>query len=242
MGEYVDPRREALDALELQASRRRRLLAGIRGWLRATKRPRWRVAGLLGVSFGAGSLAATAAWTAGLHLPIGVAGFGILVAWLLFARLLHAEARRLCRAFAPLGMADDFLPTAETFVAHDALAEHLEARRLYEPPDPDSPWQRGFRSGMQSGLQQGGPMALPALLIIGLLTLGTWIVWDLLRLSPMLLAETILDGAVAEAEPDLAHRMPIENWRSNALAGTAFHFISLAVVIVVLAGVLRALR
>lgn len=242
MGDYVDLRREAQDALELRASRRRRVILGIRGWLHQSQRPRWRAAGLLAVSLATGTLVSWLVWTAGLKLPICAMGLGIGVAWVGFAGLLQWQARRLYHATAAARPAEDLLRAMDHHVAEGLLAERIENHRLYaEPSEEELRWQRSFSQGLQNASQQGGPTSFPVLLIVGLLTLGTWILWDLLRCSPAILAEALLDGAVARDHPGIADRIAIEAGHANTLAGTALHFLSLGIVVILLVGALWAL-
>jgi len=71
-------------------------------------------------------------------------------------------------------------------------------------------------------------------LLLAIMTVGTWLIWDLLRMGPALIAEIILDGVLVPTYPEIKERMPYEEWYKTAFVSTGLHFAAAALCTVVL--------
>jgi hypothetical protein len=89
--------------------------------------------------------------------------------------------------------------------------------------------RRAINQGVQHGLRQGGGASLWVLIILVAVTLGTWLIWELIRGAPALLADTIIDAELVPSRPHLIFRMPARRWLSEAFGSTALQFIGLTI-------------
>ncbi len=80
--------------------------------------------------------------------------------------------------------------------------------------------------------QRGGASAL---LFLALVTAGGWIIWDLVRSSPNLFAEAMIDGHFMPANPNLYRRIESDSWFRQISGVTALHFLILPVIVILLA-------
>ncbi len=221
MNDYDDP---IARAIEQRMERRRRFLHETRGWLRAERAPRLTVLGMLIVCAVAG--AAFDLWLQ--HTGFAFRPYRWMIAafstWPLFLALLRwragVEASRL-----------GLVEKTRHFVVHDEAAEEQEAN-----PQPgkwqkafnnawDQEGQRAFSREMGRATGGGGVFVIIILLVV---SMGTWLAWDLIRLGPTLLAETMIDGVLVPAEPRLALHMDSDRWLKNLAPSTGFHFMGLA--------------
>jgi hypothetical protein len=76
-------------------------------------------------------------------------------------------------------------------------------------------------SGNSSSFLRADPLTL---LLLGSLTLGCWLIWDLIRNSPTLLAETLFDAEVVPPRMDLITSVKHLDWRAEAFGMTAVYF------------------
>ena len=232
MSGYADLQQEAWEALETRRYRRRRIVSGIRGRLRESQRSRHVAMWLFLASMVPGAAVAVLARICRVD-GWGVApALGFLVQWPVFVLLTGWQCERWTRR-------NDVVRKVEEAIPLDEATEARENAGLYS--EADSGIRQAIENGLRSGTQQGGG-GLPGLLVLGCLTLGTLLVWDLIRIAPTLFAETILDGPVARRDPSLAGRLELENWRQNAFGSTAVHFLGLALVSVVTGSILVCLR
>jgi hypothetical protein len=83
-----------------------------------------------------------------------------------------------------------------------------------------------------------GEDGLLRIVLLAVAPLGTWLIWDLLRMGPSLMPEIILDGVIVPAHPEIEERIPCEPWYKTAFAGTGLHFAgaTLCTVVLVSAG------
>ena len=211
-------------AFAQRLERRRRLLREIRGWLRTERAPRLTVLAILLVCTAMGVLAD--AWLR--HMGFGFRPYRWMIAafapWPLFLGLLRwragVEARRL-----------DLVATMNQFVVHDDAAEQQECN------PQRSQWQRAIEeawgrenaraTGDALGRATGGG-GIFVIVILLAVSMGTWLLWDLTRLGPTLLAETMIDGVLVPAEPRLARQMHSGHWLKNIGPACYFHFVGLA--------------
>ncbi len=98
----------------------------------------------------------------------------------------------------------------------------------------ESSWKQDFETGawqgVRAGLQQGGAANPLVLVILTALTLGSWLIWELIRSGPSLIAEVMIDAELVKAEPTLAIKIITHRWLPETLGATAFHFFGLSVV------------
>ena len=205
---------------QARQERRRRLLRGVRGWLYETRSPRWRTLGLFAVSLLAGAGVAFAAFRFGLRSIPWLCFIGIIAGWPVFISLVRWQAGRMMTCLDALG-------DGRKFIFRD---EEMERERF---SDTGSPHEENFwRSFRETGSREMGKAVgnggLPAMLGIGLLTLGTWLIWDLVKSGPTLLAEAFVDGTFPRRHPRLAAPMHTEPWLQNTIIATCIHFGGLA--------------
>jgi len=163
-------------------------------------------------------------------------GLAVVLQWPIFVWLMGRYSLYLADR-------DDFLQHFEEGIAHDVESEARESSGVFALEDERL--RAAINGGIRGGIQGSAGGALPIFLLIGLLTLGTWIFWQLLRSVPSLLAETILDRPLAERHPNLTEHVVIEPWRQNVFAGTALYFLGLTFVAMIfgpLAFLLRSIK
>jgi hypothetical protein len=199
---------------------RRRILACIRGRLRERKFLRWRLGLLL-----LGCLLLTGLLIS-IPTPIQPSwqvAIAVLAAWPIYLLFLYLWARSETRRLNLAGHWD-------MLVARDERGE-FQDRHTSEQIDKvvRQAWDG---SRCQSSAQGNN---LLGMFILACVTLGTWIVWDLLRTGPALVAEIILDGVIVPTYPEYSDRLPSEPWYKAAFLNTAPHFASAALIAILLA-------
>ena len=201
---------------QARQDRRRRLLQGVRGWLYETRSPRWLTGGLLAVSLLAGSGIAFTAFESGLRSIPWLCFVGIMAGWPVFIWLIRWQAGRMMGCLDALG-------DGRKFIFRD---EAMERETFSDTASPhEQAFWRSFREASSRDVGKGG---LPAVLAIGLLTLGTWLLWDLVKSGPTLIAEVFVDGIFPRRHPRLAEPVHTEPWLQNAVIATCVHFGGLA--------------
>ena len=212
-------------AFEQREERRRRLTRAVRGWLRSERCPRLTTLGML---------LGCALWSVLVDIWLERVGFGfrpyrwstsVFAAWPMFLLLLRwragVEARRC----------DVVSESWDRFVSCDDAAERRPAPGLKSPAriSAENELSRGI--GKIAG-QPGGVFIIMALIAI---TVGTWLAWDLIRLGPSLLTDTMIDGVIVPARPQMAAGIASEPWQRNLASSTFFHFIGMALMAIVVA-------
>jgi hypothetical protein len=230
---YIDLQEEAERALQEREYRRRRLLGGIRGCLRKHTSPKLLVLLALFISAVPGTLVAILAHAMGVSLWGPAPALALLAMCPVFVLVCRNIADRLYRKF-------DFLSDLNTNIALDMALDIEASEKQYGPRSEfsqsfqDTFWREVGR-GMGKDVGSGGIIVF---LIVGLITLGSWIVWDLMKYGPALFSEIIYDGCLSEKCPALYQRASVEPWMKNALTVAAVYFIILAVIAIILGGVL----
>ena len=210
---------------QARQDRRRRLLQGVRGWLYETRSPRWLTGGLLAVSLLAGSGIAVAAFESGLRSIPWLCFVSIMAGWPVFIWLIRWQAGCMMGCL-------DSIRDGQHYLARDTVAER------------DEFWEIGFwdrtenrqafaRSFSREAARCGGrliatPFGPVALLALGIVTFGLWLLWDLIKSGPTLLAEAVVDDAFPRRHPRLAEPVHTEPWLQNAVIATCVHFGGLA--------------
>lgn len=198
---------------------RRQMVSLIRGWLREERHPRLTIVALL-------ALSTVAALAAGCLLAlIGVRGWGtrafwaVLAAWPVFVGLVRWRAAVGFQQMALRKSGRDAY-----FTAIDKSAER-ESFNLAEPSETERTiWREVGRAHGQS--MSGNILTL---LFLGGLTLGCWLIWDLIQTGPTLLAETIFDAEVVPSRSELITTVTHRDWRWEAFGLTGIHFGGLAI-------------
>lgn len=144
----------------------------------------------------------------------------VMVAWPIYIFLMRKTANRLLHR-----------------MEKTASLHHYQSMDVSEPyrewSDEDvSSW----RLAITREFGRGGPTALPALIFITLVTVGTFLIWQLISYSCELVADMIVDGGLAEKRFSTAALS--EAWLGNAFAATTVHFVGFAVVAWLFAGFL----
>jgi hypothetical protein len=209
------------EQIRVRDDRRRRMIASIRGWLREKRSPRLILVATL-------ALCAVLAIGVGCSLAgLGIQGWGtrafwsVLAVWPVFVLLVRWRAA-IDFAQMDLGNRDQM----DRFIA----AGELTSRELYacESDRPMSETERAIRDGLRHGSVEQRQIDPFSLLLLGALTLGFWLIWDLTRTGVVLLADTIFDAEVVPPRFDLITSVTHLDWRMEALGFTAFYFPALA--------------
>jgi hypothetical protein len=189
------------------------MVSSIRGWLRLERRPRLTIVSLLAIST---SVAVFIGWLLAIW---GVDGWGtraffaVLATWPIFVGLVSWRASV---EFGQMHLRSK--DREDRFIAMDGRIEHHLAR---DDADHEiSEIERALYREMGSNLL--------TLLLLGALTLGSWLIWDLIRTGATLLAETILDAEVVPSRRDLLNSISHLDWRTEAFGLTAAYFGGLA--------------
>ncbi len=201
---------------QARQERRRRLLSGVRGWLYETRSPRWLTSGLLAVSLIAGSGVVLAAIHFGLRSIPWLCFIGIITGLPVFIWLVRWQAGRMAACLDAMG-------DARKFIFRDEAMEREDFADTGFPSEESL--SQFFRKTSSEAAGKGG---LPAVLAIGLLTLGMWLIWDLVKSGPTLLSEAFVDGVFPRSHPRLAEPLHTEPWLQNAVIATCVHFGGLA--------------
>ena len=205
---------------QARQERRRRLLRGVRGWLYETRSPRWRTLGLFGGSLFVGTGAAFAAFQCGLRSIPWLCFIGIIAGWPVFISLVRWQAGRMMMCLEALGDGRKFIfrdEAMEREIFSDTGSANEEAFwRSFRERGSDEMWNAAGKGG------------LPSIFAMGLFTLGTWLIWDLVKSGPTLLAEAFVDGTFPRRHPRLAAPMHTEPWLQNTIIATCIHFGGLA--------------
>ncbi len=206
------------DVARAKQERRARFLGLIRGWLRKERAPRWTVSLLLVVCAAFAALLDHWLQLLGIELRAMRWGAVALPCWPLFAVLLRWRAAAEFQKFELDRIGPEFL-------RHD---EHLSASATTTQSSWMLDCKAGARQGLRAGLQQGGAHPL-VLVVLSALTLGGWLVWELIQSAPSLLAEVMIDAELVRSQPSLATRIVTREWLSETLGATALHFFGLSV-------------
>lgn len=191
------------------------MVSHIRGWLRAERSPRLTIVALLALS------AAFAIGIGYFLAACGIRGWGtrafwsVLAAWPAFVWTIRWRAGVEFRQLTVRESDRD-----AHFRAIDESAED-ELFALTEQNETEREIYRGAGRAMGNNIL--------TLLLLGGLTLGCWLIWDLIRTGPTLLAETIFDAEVVLSRSELMTRVTHRDWRSEAFGLTGIHFGGLAV-------------
>ena len=211
---------------QARQERRRRLLQGVRGWLYETRAPRWLTAGLLAASLLAGSGVAFAAFQSGLRSIPWLCFIGIVAGWPVFISLIRWQAGRMVRCL-------EAMRDGRHYLARDTLAERDD---FFEIGFWDRTENRqAFAESCQREAVRCGstllstPLSPFVFLGLGVVTLGMWLLWDLVKSGPTLLAEAFVDDVFPRRHPRLAEPMHTEPWLQNAVIATCIHFAGFAI-------------
>lgn len=229
IAQYADLQREAELALEERKYRRRRMIAGIRGWLVRKHAPKKLTLLALLASALAGAAVFMSLHGLGLR-PAGLsAALGVLAAWPAF---VFAVWKLACHLFER----EDVLADFRANHSFEKLIWRQENAALREPWKCPEEFEVELGRGFSIGLA-----AFPITIALTLSTLGTWLMWQLICQGSNLLAETIYDDCLARKLPKITSLAVVEDWRTNAFSGTALYFLGFALVIVPLGMVLVGL-
>ena len=231
MNGYIDLQSEAEREWEERGYRRRKMLSAIRGCLRVKAWPRWLIVRSLLFSAVPGFVVAWGLNRLGLSWWGPAPAFGVFAMWPFFVFFLRQAAEGLFRDLRPL----DHIKTNAN---HDMTLDIEEFWRQYEPR---SEWQETLSENSGEIGRAFGGAGLPFGLVAGLLTLGLWFLWLMVKEGPTLLAEIIFDGCLQESRPDLVQHAAVESWLNNTLAATVTYFVLVAVVVAALAGLLSCI-
>jgi hypothetical protein len=210
---YVD---EIGEEIEARGERYRRAVRCIRGWLRQERRASGNVAAIVAFCIGFGVAFTCVLEFAGWNDAVPRAGVAVLCTWPVYLALFSTLARREAEQF-------DW-PSIDYASVDDALTRKADAR--------EESFAEVLRSVRTSG--SSAPNAGPALILLGLLTLGTFLIYDLIRSSPALLAEKVLDNLIHQSS-GMVSRFGLGTGRNHYFAATSIHFLSLTAVTMLLA-------
>ena len=210
---------------QARQERRRRLLQGVRGWLYETRSPRWLTTGLLAVSLLAGAGVACAASQSGLRSIPWLCFIGIVAAWPVFLSLVRWQAGRMIRCL-------EALHDGRSYLARDIQAERDDFFDIgfWDRTENRQAFAESFQREAASfgGRLISTPFGPFVLLGLGVATLGMWLLWDLVKNGPTLLAEAFVDDAFPRRHPQFAEPMHTEPWLPNAVIATCVHFVGFA--------------
>lgn len=226
IAQYADLQSEAMRVWEARQYRRRRLLSCVRGYLLRSCRPRLLTALALLVGAAAGGVLGSAAsrWL-GLSWPLGIA-FGSVVAWLVFVYVCWRSATALSERA-------DLMKDFESNMGADE--EFLAKYYFGNPASETNSWKSEIKEAFARELgRAAGNAGIIGLLILGLLTGGTWVVWQLICYGPELLAEIALDGGIAVRRVSVQRIVATGPWKANALLASGMFFLTLAVILILL--------
>lgn len=156
---------------------------------------------------------------------VGIKGWGtrafwsVLVAWPAFVGLMRWRAGVEFRNSALRKSERDAY-----FATIDEVAES-ELFNLKEPSETE----RAFKRELGQSLGRAMGSNVLTLLLLGGLTLGCWLIWDLIRTGPTLLAETIFDADVVSSRLQVITTVTHRDWRWEAFGLTGIHFGGLAI-------------
>lgn len=214
---YQTAEDEAEARQEARERFRRRLLCCIRGRLRESKGVRWWIAFLLvgcsGLAWFLAGIPATARFGGVWH-----SGLAVLATWPVYVVALFLRAKVEGHRLELAGHWDSLM-------ARDERGE-FEDRTVSERID------RVVNQGWESNRYQNSNPLL-GFVAMTVVTVGTWLIWDLLRMGPGLMAEIILDGVLVPTYPEIKERMPYEAWYKTAFVSTGLHFVAAALCTVV---------
>jgi hypothetical protein len=192
------------------------MVSSIRGWLRQERSPRLTISALVG-------LCAALSVTIGYGLArCGVRGWGtrafwsVLAVWPVFVLLVRW---RCAVDFQQMDLGNR--DRVNRLIAADELASLDSNRQVSEG-------ERAVYRELGNGLGRAIGSNLLTALLLGSITLGCWLIWDLIRNGPHLLADTIFDAEVVPPRVDLITSVTHRDWRMEALGFTAIYFPGLA--------------
>jgi len=211
-------------AHQRRQERRKKLLQTIRGWLRAARSPRWTVALIILLCGAFAAVASLGMWRAGLELSGMRWAFAVAASWPLFLLLLYWRAGAEFRRF-------DVKNDAQAFVRFDERVEFELAMASARPSSVQWHFEESFQQAFsREAGRVAGSGGFPALIFLTMITLGGWLVWDLIQLGPTLLTQSILDGWLLPAHPSLAAHVHSQSWAKEAAAYSGLHFLALSVI------------
>ena len=231
---YLDFGEEALRKKEHRLYRRRRFLAMVRGHLRDHLSPRWIVAGLLCQSF---LFSAATGWflhRCGMRDAGAIGAWSVAAAWPVFLFLLHRRTSVEC---GKLKIDNEF----ERLIALDEREEATENAPLSDRTERNL---RVFNESFSRECGRGGPAGIYLMILLSLSTAGAWLVWDLIRNAPKLIAEMLVDAHFMPAHPRLYRAIESGSWFRQVGAATAVYFFGLALIVLFVVadvGIIRAL-
>jgi hypothetical protein len=213
---------EAEAAHEARERFRRRLLCVIRGRLRESAGLRWWIALLMAgcacLAWFLAEIPATVRFGSFWH-----SGLAVLATWPVYVLVLFLRAKAEGKRLDLAGHWDSLKTLDERGEFQDRdISEQI-----------DRVVNKGWEATRYQGSNQGGGVLLGYLLLT-IMTVGTWLIWDLLRMGPGLMAEIILDGVIVPAYPEIKERMPYEAWYKTAFINTGAHFAGAALCTVML--------
>lgn len=143
--------------------------------------------------------------------------YAIIPTWPLFVFLVRwragVESQQL-----------DFEQLGEAFIALDERAE-----ASFSKPLLSDDIHEGIAAGFRSGMQQGGGGSLFFGMILAAITLGGWLVWELVRGGPRLLADTMIDAELVRSHPQLFEKVITYPWMAELFGATAIQFVGLTI-------------
>ena len=228
---YTEFGDEARAAWEEREYRTRRLYSGIRGAICALDKPRWRTAWALTqcTVCALALFAALAFFKTSTPASVFIA---ILVAWPIFVLFLHRAARRLDQRH-------HLLQNLESSISADEHRTAQENRKRFgELTEEERKFQESFWNGFHQGMSRGGGGSVIVGIYLALVSLGTYLIYHLIREGPDLLTDVICHKLLPERIGGFHTRFNSQNWLHNAFSATAIHFIGLAVVGMILAALI----
>ena len=211
-------------AHQRRQERRSRMLRTIRGWLRAARSPRLTLALIVLACAAFAAVASFGMRRAGLELSGLRWAYAVGASWPLFLLLLYWRAGAEFRRF-------DMTSDAQVFVRFDERVEFELATSSARPSSArwhfDEEIQQVLAREAGKAAGKGGLLPMAFLIVI---TVGGWLVWDLIQLGPTLLTQSILDGWLLPAHPSLAANVHSQRWLAETAAYTGLHFLALGLV------------
>lgn len=228
---YIEFGDDARSAWEEREYRTRRLYSGIRGAICAMDKPRWRTArAFTQCAVCAFAIFAVLAFFKA-YTPASIF-IAILAAWPVFVMFLHRAALKLDKRH-------HLLRNLESSISADEQRTSQENRRRFgELSEEERKFQESFWNGFHQGMSRGGGGSVIVGLYLALLSLGTYLIYHLIREGPDLLADVICHKLLPERITEFHARFNAQNWWHNAFSATAIHFLGLAAVGMLLAALI----
>ena len=228
---YFELGDEARTAWEDREYRTRRLYSGIRGAICAMDKPRWRTAWAFVQSSGFALAAFLVLAFFRASMPVAIFT-SVLTAWPVFVQLILSAARRLDKSH-------HLLQNLESSISADEYRTAQENRQRFgELTEEERKFQESFWNGANQGMRQGGGGSVIIGIYLAMVSLGTYLIYHLIREGPDLLADVICHKLLPERITEFHTRFNSQNWLHNAFSATAIHFIGLAIVGMLLAALI----